>query len=130
MKKILTAAIISMVALVGCSANSEPNPTVTITEQVPPPVDRDDGVINNEFKYINFVRENGGLYGSMADAQGIVNLGNIVCEGYAKGLSEDDVVAALAYALVENNMNNEEGAKFAAAIIVGAERYLCGFGAV
>jgi len=125
MKKILAAAAISMVALVGCSANSEPTPTVTITEQAPPPVNQDDGVVSNVAQYVDFVKNKGGLYASMATPGDLINLGNIVCEGYSNGLSQDDVVEALAYALTENGMNNQNGAQFAAAIIVGAENYLC-----
>lgn len=125
MKKIFIAAIISMTALVGCSTNSEPTPTVTITEQAPPPVNQDDGVVSNTTQYVNFVKQNGGAYASVATAQGLIDLGEIVCDGYSKGLSQEEVVQALSYGLVENGMDNAEGAKFGAAIIIGAERYLC-----
>ena len=44
MKKIIVAAAISMVALVGCSSQTQPIPTVTITEQPPLPAPSvDDG---------------------------------------------------------------------------------------
>jgi hypothetical protein len=128
MKKIITAAVISMMALVGCTTTSEPAPTVTITEQAPPNVD--DGVITGTQAYVNFVKDNGGRYASIASDQNLINLGNIVCDGYRKGLSQDDIVGALAYGLTENGMNNQDGARLAAAIIVGAERFLCnGIGA-
>ena len=130
MKNILVAAAISMVALVGCSGNSNPTPAVTITEQAPPPVNQDDGVVTSQSEYVNFVKDRGGLYASVATPSDLINLGSIVCDGYNRGLSEDDIVLALSYALVESNMGNEDGAQFAAAIVVGAERYLCGFGSV
>jgi PBP1b-binding outer membrane lipoprotein LpoB len=126
MKKIFVAAVISMVALVGCSTNSQPAPVVTVTEQVPAPdINQNDGNVSGVSEYVSFVKENGGVYASSASPGDLINLGNIVCEGYANGMSQNDIVNALSYALVENNMDNEQGARFAAAIIVGAERYLC-----
>lgn len=127
MKNIITAAVISMVALVGCTSQAEPTPTVTITEQAPVPAPSvDDGSITNSQKFIDFVRANGGVYGQAAEEYDIFGLGQTICEGFAAGLSEDEITYVLAQALVENNMNNDDGAKFGAALIVGAKNYLCG----
>lgn len=127
MTKII-AVIVSFFALLAVSACSgtagSDGPTVTVTAQptqeAPPEI-----VESPQEKFVSYVRQMGGRYASIANDSQLVNLGNIVCDGYAKGLSQDDVVAALSYALVENNMNNEDGALFAAALIIGAERYLC-----
>jgi hypothetical protein len=129
MKKIFVAAAISAVALVGCTSQTEPAPTVTITEQVPAPLPApsvDDGVTINSQGFVNFVRENGGIYGKVADSSDIIALGNTVCKGFDGGLSEDEITYALAEALVNSDMGNEDGAKFGAALIVGAKNYLCG----
>jgi hypothetical protein len=40
-------------------------------------------------------------------------------------LSEDEITYVLAQALVNNDMGNDDGAKFGAALIVGAKNYLC-----
>lgn len=126
MKKIIVAAAISMVALVGCTSQSEPTPTVTVTEQAPAPLNTDDGVVTNSQQFINFVRENGGVYGQVATDANILDIGGTVCDGFAGGLSEDEITYILASALVENGMNNDDGAQFGAALIVGAKNYLCG----
>lgn len=126
MYKIIAASIISAVALVGCSTSSEPAPTVTVTQEAPKAQEPQFQEKSNSENFVDFVRENGGLYASMAEDYQLVDLGNIVCDGYSKGLSQENIVDALSYALVENGMNNEQGAVFAAALIVGAERYLCG----
>lgn len=131
MKKIIAAAAISMLALVGCTSQSEaepaPAPTVTITEQAPLPAPSvDDGVVTNSQKFIDFVRDNGGIYGKVAEESDLFGLGQTICEGFAGGLSEDEITYVLAQALVNNNMNNDDGAKFGAALIVGAKNYLCG----
>ena len=127
MKKIIVAAAISMVALVGCTSQSEstPIPTVTITEQAPAPLNTDDGVVTNSQKFIDFVRDNGGIYGQIAEESDLFSLGQTICEGIAGGLSEDEITYVLAQALVNNDMGNDDGAEFGAALIVGAKNYLC-----
>ena len=125
MKKIIVAAAISMVALVGCTSQSEPSPTVTITEQAPAPLNTDDGVVTNSQKFIDFVRDNGGIYGQIAEESDLFSLGQTICEGFAGGLSEDEITYVLAQALVNNDMGNDDGAEFGAALIVGAKNYLC-----
>jgi uncharacterized lipoprotein NlpE involved in copper resistance len=125
MKKIIVAATISVLALVGCTAQSEPTPTVTITEQAPAPLNTDDGVVTNSQKFVDFIRDNGGIYGQIAEESDIFSLGQTICEGFAGGLSEDEITYVLAQALVNNDMDNDDGAKFGAALIVGAKNYLC-----
>jgi parvulin-like peptidyl-prolyl isomerase len=124
MKNIIIAVAISAVALVGCTSQSEPAPTVTITEQAPAP-SADDGVSVNSQKFVEFVRQNGGIYGEIANESDLIGLGNTICKGFAGGLSEDEIAEVLAEALINNNMGNDDGAKFGAALIVGARTYLC-----
>jgi hypothetical protein len=127
MKNIIIAMVISSVALVGCTAQSSPAPTVTITEQAPAPQPNlDDGVVTNSQSFVSFVRQNGGMYGEIANESDIISLGRTICDGLSGGLSEDQITYILAEALVNNNMGNQAGAKFAAALIVGAKNYLCG----
>jgi uncharacterized lipoprotein NlpE involved in copper resistance len=128
MKKIIVAAAVAAVALVGCTSQAEPSPTVTITEQAPAPLPApsvDDGVVTNSQKFVEFVRQNGGIYGEIANESDLLGLGNTICEGFAGGLSEDEITQVLAQALINNNMGNDDGAKFGAALIVGARTYLC-----
>lgn len=124
MKNIIIAVAISAVALVGCTSQSEPAPTVTITEQAPAP-SVDDGVAISSQKFVEFVRQNGGIYGEIANESDLIGLGNTICKGFAGGLSEDEITQVLAEALINSNMGNDDGAKFGAALIVGARTYLC-----
>lgn len=132
MKSIIIAAAISAIALAGCtSQDSSPAPTVTITEQAPAPAPLpapsvDDGISSSTQGFIDFVRANGGLYGNVADESNLISLGNTICQGFRDGLSEDEITYILAQSLVNNNMGNDDGAKFGAALIVGAKNYLCG----
>lgn len=125
MKKVFVAAVISMVALVGCSANSTPSPVVTITEQIPVPPDNNNYSPPDVSSYIFFMRDNGGMYASVASESDLISMGNSICRGFRDGLSEDQVIAALAQALIESGMNNDAGALFAGTLVVGAKRYLC-----
>lgn len=129
MYKTVIAVIFSGALIVGCAPglNNEPAPTVTVTQEVPKSAPTEE-FISNEQRYVDFVKSNGGLYASAANDQGLINLGEIVCDGYSKGMSQNEIIQALSYALTENGMDNEEGAKFGAAIILGAERYLCSSG--
>lgn len=130
MKKIIVASVISAVALVGCTAQSSPTPTITITEQAPEPAPLpapsvDDGVTTNSQLFIDFVRDNGGVYGVVAEDTDLLELGDTICQGFSDGLSEDQITYVLAQALIKNGMDNDDGAKFGAALIVGASNYLC-----
>jgi hypothetical protein len=124
MKKIIVAAAISMAALVGCTSQSAPAPTVTVTEQIPAP-SVDDGAVSSSERFVEFVRQNGGVYGAVANESDIVGIGNTICDGFAGGLTEDEITKILAQSLVNNNMANDDGAKFGASLIVGAKTYLC-----
>ena len=127
MKKIIAAALISTAALVGCTSQSQPTPTVTVTEQAPlPSPTTDDGTTTSSQDFIDFVRNNGGMYASIASDLDLIELGSTICEGFENGLSEEEITYVLAQALVQNDMNNDEGAKLGAALIVGAKNYLCG----
>ena len=130
MKKIIISATISVVALVGCTSQvtPAPAPTVTITEQAPAPdsipEDTTQTLTNSE-RFVQFVRENGGLYGQVAEESNLLSMGNTICDGFASGLSEDEITSILASALIKNDMANDDGAKLGAALIVGAQTYLC-----
>lgn len=125
MKKIIVAAIAtSAFFIASCSTNASPVETVTVTAQPAPNSDSNNNQSPQQ-TYVDYVRTNGGIYAVAASDSSIINLGNIICDGYRDGLSEDDVTRALAVALIDNDMNNEDGYIFAAALIVGAERYLC-----
>jgi hypothetical protein len=117
------------VALVGCTSNTEaqPAPTVTITEEAvaPEPVPNDNNTLNSADEFVNFVKQNGGVYGEVASPADIISLGNSVCNGFANGLSEQEITTALAQALINSDMANDDGARFGAALIVGAKNYLC-----
>jgi PBP1b-binding outer membrane lipoprotein LpoB len=128
MKSIVVAVTIAAFALVGCtSSTADPTPTVTITEQAPAPnLNTDDGTVSNSERFIQFVRDNGGSYGRAASESSIFELGDTICNAFNKGLSEDEVTYALAQSLVNNGMNNEDGARFAASLLVGARNFLCG----
>lgn len=127
MKKFIIIAMFSAVALVGCSSQALPTPTVTVTQNAPAPeptYTTDAPTGTQEF--INFIRENGGIYGNAAKSSDLVNLGYTVCNGIKQGLTDDEILYAMASALVEAGMDNDEGAKFGAALIVGSKNYLCG----
>lgn len=126
MKKFIVIVAISVAALAGCSSQTQPTPTVTITEQLPPPPSVDDGVVTNSQQFIDFVRDNGGMYGRVAQDSDILDLGRTICEGFDNGLSEDQMTYVIAQALIENGMNNDDGIQLGAALIVGAKNYLCG----
>jgi hypothetical protein len=124
MNKIIITGIIAFGFLVGCSStsNSVPAPTVTVTEEFPQEPEQ---YISNEDRFVSFIRDNGGPYGEGSNTSDILDIGNTICNAYSAGVSKNDIVSALAESLVKNNMNDEYGTQFAAALLVGAEKYLC-----
>lgn len=125
MNKIIIIGIISFGFLVGCSSttSSVPAPTITVTQESPQ--GEPEEYISNEDRFVSFIRVNGGPYGENGSTSDIIDIGNTICDAYSAGISKNDIVAALAESLVENNMNDEYGTQFAAALLVGAEKYLC-----
>lgn len=124
MNKIIIIGIISFATLVGCSAvESTAQPTVTVTQLPPESVPQE--YISSEDRFVNFVRSNGGLYGEAAETSDIISIGNTICDAYSTGMTENEIITALAESLIESNMNDEDGHKFAAALLFGAEKYLC-----
>lgn len=125
MNKIIIIGIISFGFLVGCStpSSSVPAPTVTVTQE--PTIEAPEEYISNEDRFISFIRVNGGPYGENGSTSDILDIGNTICDAYSAGISKNDIVTALAESLVENSMNDEYGTQFAAALLVGAEKYLC-----
>ena len=123
MKKIsiMIAAIVVSLGLVACSGNTEPVPTVTVTEQAAP----QDSFQSSTQKYVEFVNNNGGIYASVLANSDLIDMGNTICTGLGSGLSRDAVIQALAEALLENDLADENGTKFAASLLAGAEVYLC-----
>ena len=122
-----SSIVIASLGLVACSSPSEPAPTVTVTQTAPapPPPSVDDGVVTNQQKYLSFVRQNGGRYASAASDFQLIDMGDTICSGFSRGLSQDQIIEALSRALVSSGMDNEGGAVFGATLIVGAKNYLC-----
>jgi hypothetical protein len=118
---IIIGSIAMSFGLIACSGQPQPTPTVTVTEQATQQLSPQ----NSTQGYIEFVRDFGGVYGSIATDSMLLDLGDIICNGLNAGLSTDDVVEVMAKSLIENNMGNEDGAKFAAALITAAEKFLC-----
>lgn len=128
MNKLIIIGIVSLGFLIGCSAENTnvPVPTVTVTQQAPENIPEE--YVSDEDRFVSFVRSNGGFYGEAANTSDIIDIGNTICDAYAAGISENDIINALAESLVENNMDDEDGAKFAAALLFGAEKYFCNGG--
>jgi hypothetical protein len=123
MKKIvaITAAGLMSFSLVACSGEPEPVPTVTVTEESVPQVESQSSTQD----YLDFVNDFGGVYSSLSTESDLISLGETVCEGLDSGLSEDDIIVIMAAALTENDLADEYGSQFGAAIISGATVFLC-----
>jgi hypothetical protein len=122
----LAVALVAAVSLVGCATpSSSPAPTVTVTqgEEAPAPaapVEQD-----AEDQYIQWLLAMGGPMAAFGTPSDLLEIGYGICEAYSDGVTQDEVVAVLSVLLVSEGVSEELGAPFGAALITGAERYLC-----
>ena len=121
---LLAAAGLMSFSLVACSGEAEPIPTVTITEEAVGQGTQQESESPTQ-GYLSFVKDSGGLYGALMEESDLIDIGNTICDGYGAGLSEDDIISALVSALIENDLADENGTEFAAALLAGATVYLC-----
>ena len=115
---------IMALALTACSGGAEPSATVTVTEQSIPK-ETQSNTQGSTQQYIDFVRNAGGIYAAIVPESDLVELGNTICDGYDSGLSEEDLITVLVAALIENDMADDNGTEFAAALLAGATVFLC-----
>ncbi len=132
MKKIIiaVAAGLSTVALVACSAESVPAPTVTVTQEAQPEAqpsepDTYSKYDSREEMYLTTLRSSGNsVIASGSDSQ-LLEMGYDVCAILDKGYSVDDIAEAMAEELVRQGYNTSVHAEAVGHIIYGANRLLC-----
>lgn len=129
MKKIFVLAFISMAALVACSSEAAPSPTVTITESVQAPQQDsyDDGTTNlsNEEIYLLGVKSaNNPILNSASDSE-LLEVGYSVCDILDQGFTTDDIIAYMAREMVNDGLTSEAHAEAVGYIIGAAESALC-----
>jgi ABC-type glycerol-3-phosphate transport system substrate-binding protein len=128
MKKVIAiaAAGVMSLGLVACSGDVEvPTPTVTVTEESLVIPETTQESTSSSQDYITHVNTLGGIYALVASDSDILEIGNVICDGFTSGLSEDDIIEALVVALIENDLGDDDGTTYAAALLSGAKIYLC-----
>jgi len=126
MKKIILAmaAAAMSLSLVACSGGSDSGNAVSVTEQNFTPEKEDTGK-SPQKSYLSFVNEFGGTYAAFFPDSNLLDMGNTICDGFDAGLSQSDIIQIFAEVLIENDMANDNGTKFASSMIAGAETFLC-----
>lgn len=131
MKKIVIAAAISAVALVGCSSQSaSPAPTVTVTEQAPVPQPSVDdpptpSTMSNEDLYLLGIKSMNNPILNIATDQELLNMGYSVCDALNAGYTVDDVIAYMAVQMAGEGMTSDTEIEAVGYIIGAADTALC-----
>lgn len=131
MKKIIiaVAAGLSTVALVACSAESVPAPTVTVTQEAQPSQpsapDTSSKYNSSEQMYLTTMRSTGNAVLASGSDSDLLEMGYDVCAILDKGYSVDDIAEAMAEELVRQGYNTSVHAEAVGHIIYGANRLLC-----
>lgn len=129
MNKIVIAVALSGLALVGCSSQASPAPTVTVTQNAPAPepLSTDDGVSNlsNEELYLLSIKSmSNSILNVATDAQ-LLEMGYSVCEALNAGFSVDDVIQYMATQMVGEGMTSDVETEAVGYIIGAADSALC-----
>lgn len=127
MNKIIIAVAFSGLALVGCSSQASPVPTVTVTQNAPEPLNTDDGVSNlsNEELYLLGIKSmNNPILNSATDAQ-LLKMGYSVCEALDAGFTIDDIIQYMAVQMAGEGMTSDVETEAVGYIIGAADSALC-----
>jgi uncharacterized lipoprotein NlpE involved in copper resistance len=128
MKKIIVLASIAAFALVGCSSQSEPAPTVTITQAIPAPsVDDPEPApaVSNEELYLIGLRAMGNRIIDTSSDSDLLEVGYSVCDALDAGFSTDEIIAYLAREMVADGTTSDVYAEAVGYIIGAADSALC-----
>ena len=129
MNKIIIAVAVAGIALVGCSSQASPAPTITVTQdaQQPEPLSTDDGVSNlsNEELYLIGIKSmNNPILNSATDAQ-LLEMGYSVCEALDAGFTVEDIIQYMAVQMVGEGMTSDVESEAVGYIIGAADTALC-----
>lgn len=129
MNKIIIAVAISGLALVGCTSQASPAPTVTVTQNAPAPepLNTDDGVSNlsNEELYLIGIKAmDNPILNIATDAQ-LLEMGYSVCEALDAGFTTDDIIAYMAVQMAGEGMTSDAEVEAVGYIIGAADSALC-----
>ena len=129
MNKIIIAIAISGVALVGCSSQASPAPTVTVTQNAPAPepLSTDDGVssLSNEELYLIGIKSMDNPILNLATDAQLLEMGYSVCEALNAGFTTDDVIQYMAVQMAGEGMTSDVETEAVGYIIGAADSALC-----
>lgn len=131
MNKIIIAAAISSIALVGCSAQSStPVPTVTVTQQAPAPQPSVDDpptapVLGNEDLYLLGLKSMNNPLIDVASDRQLLEMGYSVCRALQSGFSVEDIISYMATEMVKEGLTSDYQSEAVGYIIGAADTALC-----
>ena len=129
MNKIIIAVAIAGIALVGCSSQASPAPTVTVTQNAPQPdpLSTDDGVSNlsNEELYLISIKSMSNPILNVATDAQLLEMGYSVCEALNAGFTTDDIISYMAVQMAGEGMTSDVESEAVGYIIGAADSALC-----
>jgi hypothetical protein len=101
MKRLITLGIVGVLALSGCSASSQPQPTVTVTAEVAQPQQASKSTQRDEFKMYMEVAEVGDYLLSDTGIDILIDHAKNVCNYIREGMTASEITYLMttAYAL-------------------------------
>lgn len=129
MNKIIIAIAVTGVALVGCSSQASPAPTVTVTQNAPAPepLSTDDGVssLSNEELYLIGIKSMSNPILNVATDAQLLEMGYSVCEALNAGFTTEDIIAYMAVQMAGEGMTSDIEVEAVGYIIGAADSVLC-----
>ena len=101
MKRLITLGIVGVLALSGCSASSQPQPTITVTAEVAQPQQTSKSTQRDEFKVYMQIAEVDDSLLSDAGMDALINHAKDVCGYIREGMTSSEITYLMttAYAL-------------------------------
>lgn len=131
MKNIIFASCIAIasVGLVACSSNASPSPTVTVTQNIPAPLQDDPATPNaapsNEELYLISLRSMENPIIGVATDDELLGMGYSVCGALDSGFTTQDVIEYMAEEMASSGMTSDIEIEAVGYIIGAAEMALC-----
>lgn len=131
MKKIIVASSIAIASLglVACSSNASPAPTVTVTQNVPAPLQDDpptpEAASSNEELYLLGIKSMSNPILNVATDAQLLEMGYSVCEALNAGFTTNDIIQYMAGEMASNGMTSDVEVEAVGYIIGAADSALC-----
>lgn len=124
MKKIIIVFMFAAATLVGCSTNTPPTATITVTERPTPSFSQQQDISDEELYLLALKSMNNPILNVATDEE-LLQMGYSVCDALNAGFTTDDVIQYMAGEMATSGMTSDVEVEAVGYIIGAADSALC-----